>query len=363
MQLGIDTNMSTKFNHLPERVNQQARDWFSLMQSGDTTDRDRQQLNEWLAESPEHSEAYEQLEVIWHGLGELATSPEAEALRRSVAETPITGKLKRVMNAPIHFAQGIASQIFKYKMSAAIAASVAVIAVLFLLPQAPDEAPAAHYLTRTGEIKSIVLADGSQLVLGAKSEIKARIADAERSVELLSGEAFFSVKKDPQRPFLVNINNVSVRVVGTQFDVRKRFDGVSVAVLEGIVNVVDAARDDGGVAARAPLVLTAGQRVVKPENSAFEAVETISDIELGAWRNGRLIYGGARLIDVISDANRYFEGSISLQAADLADLRVTLTVRADQVGQLPDMLAQTLPIVVRKMRGNQIEIASKVITD
>ncbi|MGI9287212.1 MAG: FecR/PupR family sigma factor regulator, partial [Pseudomonadales bacterium] len=65
--------MSTKFNRLPEQVNQQARDWFTLMQASEITGRDRQQLNEWLSRSPEHREAYQQLEAIWHGLGELAT--------------------------------------------------------------------------------------------------------------------------------------------------------------------------------------------------------------------------------------------------------------------------------------------------
>ena len=49
----------------------------------------------------------------------------------------------------------------------------------------------------------------------------------------------------------------------------------------------------------------------------------------------------------VADAGRYFDGKIILQSDDLDDVKVTMTLRTDQVGQLPEMLAQTLPLKVQ----------------
>ena len=87
---------------------------------------------------------------------------------------------------------------------------------------------------------------------------------------------------------------------------------------------------------------------------AFEAVTVVPSSDLGAWRLGRLIYRDISLADVVTDAGRYFEGKILLQSKDLADVKVTMTLRTDQVGQLPQMLAQTLPLEVHGTPDNII---------
>ena len=161
------------------------------------------------------------------------------------------------------------------------------------------------------------------------------------------------------------------KVTGTQFDVRSALHRVRVAVLEGEVNVMQAVpikEHDGGaadvrfqpelMADTRVVVLGAGQQVIKPQAQDFQAVKPISELELSAWRRDRLVYLDASLVDVIGDANRYFDGTIALDGAKLADLRVTATIRTDQVGVLPDMLAQSLPIVVRKSTANDIVIVA-----
>ena len=106
----------------------------------------------------------------------------------------------------------------------------------------------------------------------------------------------------------MNADLLSVQVVGTQFDVRKRYKGVSVSVLEGIVNVIDA--EESTQPDTALVRLTAGQRVVKSLDHSISNIQAVAEGELGAWRTGRLIYRNANLIDVLSDASRYYEGSI-----------------------------------------------------
>ena len=355
--------MSMKFTKIPEPINQQARDWYTLMQSSEVTEQDRQQLADWLSEDTSHNEAYQQVEAIWQGLGEMASSSQAEALQRSLLEQNSVQRIfAAVINSPLRLFNKVGFQAVRYQRRYVMAFMVAVLAVMFLLPETVQEVDIIeeHYATRVGEIERITLADGSEVVLGAKSEINTRITSVGRFVELVNGEAFFDVATDPGRPFRVSVNDISVQVVGTQFNVRKRLSGVSVAVEEGVVNVAKATLEAANAAAQTPLVLTAGQQVVKPKGKAFESVKAISAVELGAWRNGRLIYRNTNLIDVISDANRYFDGSISLQAAALAKLKVTATLRTDQVALLPDMLSQSLPIVVRRNTGNCIVLERKI---
>ncbi|MDC0517304.1 FecR domain-containing protein, partial [Porticoccaceae bacterium] len=168
---------------------------------------------------------------------------------------------------------------------------------------------------------------------------------SDRTVELLNGEAFFDIAKDRQKPFSVAVNDVLIEVVGTQFNVQKIRDAVNVAVLEGIVKVFEQAASQ--TVSLPDVVLTAGQKVVKSNDRAFESVTAVSSSDLGAWRLGRLIYRDISLADIVADAGRYFDGKIILQSDDLDDVKVTMTLRTDQVGQLPEMLAQTLPLKVQ----------------
>jgi transmembrane sensor len=349
--------MSTRFKEIPEPINEQAREWFMLQQTDDFSEADQRKLVLWCAEQPEHLQAFQQLEIIWQDLAELSRSPQGQELRLSVKANSLMAKVADVASAPVRLLGRIARGVGEHYAAVMLSVSVSVIAVLLLVLQL-GEVVVDRYITGVGEIKSIVLADNTQVTLGAKSELVIRLTDSVRSAELLTGQVFFDVSKDPSKPFLVSVDDVLVRVVGTQFDVQKRLKSVSVAVLEGIVSVSGNSDERPGNT-DAAIRLVAGQQVIKPRNLAFEPVSVVSEIELGAWRTGRLIYRNTSLEDVISDANRYFDGNISLLATELSQKKVTVTIRADQIAQLPNMLAKTLPLAARDMPGNNIMLSRR----
>ena len=90
--------MSESVKHSPDQINQQAAEWFTLMQSAYGTAEDRQRLNDWLSEQPEHQQAYNQIELVWQTLGDISDTAEASALRRSVA--PLSARLISLFKAP-----------------------------------------------------------------------------------------------------------------------------------------------------------------------------------------------------------------------------------------------------------------------
>lgn len=331
--------MSEKLMQLPDQINQQAAEYFTLMQSADVSASDRQKLTDWLSEHSDHQEAYRQIELVWQTVGDLSETHEGSALRRSTEQ--FSARLKSFLMAPIAMINSLVPSP-RYAMGFA---AICVAVGLILLPKS-NEPMVTYYSTQAGEMKTIALSDNSEIILGPRSTISTSMSDIERSVDLISGEAFFDVAKDRQKPFFVTTDNVSVEVVGTQFNVQKIGNAVSVAVLEGIVNVFGQGGKDSQSATLPAVVLTAGQKVIKARDLAFESVLAVPGSDLAAWRMGRLIYRDVSLADVVADAGRYFEGKILLQSDELADEKITVTLRTDQVGQLPQMLAQTLPLQV-----------------
>jgi len=339
--------MNEHIMQLPDQINQQAAAWFTLMQSADVSAAERQELRDWLSEHPDHQESYRQIELVWQTVGELSGTVEGSALRRSVE--PLSARLISFISTPVAMIKSLVPAP-KYAMAFAL---VCVAVGVLLLPK-PTAPIITHYSTEVGELRTITLADSSEITLSAKSQISTRISDVERSVDLISGEAFFDIAKDRQKPFFVTVNNVAVEVVGTQFNVQKIRDTVSVSVLEGIVKVFGQGSKDSQSFSLPAVVLTAGQKVVKAKDRAFESVKAVPSSDLGAWRLGRLIYRDIALADVVTDAGRYFDGKILLQSEELADEKITVTLRTDQIDQLPQMLAETLPIKVHVISDNLI---------
>ena len=199
---------------------------------------------------------------------------------------------------------------------------------------APAVATAARiYRTAVGVRDSIVLADGSRVILAPGSGLTVS-ADFETSRTVtLEGAAFFDVKHDEQRPFTVRSGRALIRDVGTAFSVNTDATGaVVVAVTEGIVAMAPAsAPQNGGVELRAgdrgvlqPEVLPTG---AAPGGNAPDIVQvsrgsvTADDV---AWTRGELTYHDAPLSVVQADLERWY--GIKLSVTDTMLLRQTLKI-------------------------------------
>lgn len=353
--------MSRDLTHLPDYINEQASEWLVLMQSGEMTAEDQLRFNVWLSEHQDHRQAYQQLRATWQGLSNLSATAEGRALKHSVSDKPFWMQPGKALSAIM---SRLREQLaFRQSLGYLSVVLVSIIAVGLLFTQQPDSSAVNFYATQTGEIQKITLSDGSLITLGAKSKIRARIGEADRHVELIQGEAFFDVAKDASKPFFVAADEVLIEVVGTQFNVLKRHASINVSVLEGIVNVSEQNNQISASQPNPDVLLTAGQQVIKQQNAHFEQVADVDIEELGLWRSGRLVFNETSLIDVIADASRYFDGNFSMQLDQLANEKVTLSLRTDQVDQLPQMLAQALPVKFREIPGNIIVIEDSVSLD
>lgn len=197
-------------------------------------------------------------------------------------------------------------------MAGAMAATAAAAVVPNLLLRL-----AGDVVTRTGETKTITLADGSEVSLAPESALAIAFTTGQRHVRLLRGEAFFSVTRDSTRPFSVGAGSAVVTVLGTGFDVRCTADGLAVAVQHGHVQVSD---DQAYPLVLADLLagdwlhLTWGGGSTRGR----QAPEEVAD-----WLQGQMIARDRSISDVVDRLRPYYRGRILLEDRAFAALQVT----------------------------------------
>jgi transmembrane sensor len=316
-----------------------------------TAQRDRA-LHAWLANDGDPAAA--RVKQVWDDAADLGAHPGYADL---LGPPTMRERLVAAMHA---LREGIGPVLTPAHMALATACLVVVALGIAMLRPA-----AAEYSTQIAEVRELTLPDGSQVTLGAKSEIQrlAFSADARR-VRMGQGEAFFSVAKNADRPFIVMAGDALIRVVGTKFNVKYNGAQVKISVLEGVVQVIRPNGDPEAVISatgQPHITLTAGQQTVVAEaQPGFLANPVpIQGDAPGAWREGRLSYEDAPLGEVIADANRYRSGAITITSPALARERINTSLKTSQIDQMLDTLPGSIGAqVVRKPDGT-VEIRGK----
>lgn len=191
----------------------------------------------------------------------------------------------------------------------ALLAAVAVMGFLWFAGR--DAAPEWRtYACGPGDKQTITLADGSQVVLNAGSQLEAplQFTSNERRVRL-SGQAWFRVVKGGQ--FVVETANARVTVLGTQFDVWARNNQTKVVVDEGKVALTS---PDGS----ASVILMENQASVLTGGEPPQAVRNVDPGHLPAWRDNRLLFSGLPLAEILEELARTYNVAFAPLAPDLA---------------------------------------------
>ncbi|MDO6439613.1 FecR domain-containing protein [Cyclobacterium sp. 1_MG-2023] len=126
------------------------------------------------------------------------------------------------------------------KIAASVVLLLGVFAIAFsFLPHSGKAYYASVDLASLEESKEEVLLDGSQLTLNKHTRLSYRqkFLGDDRFVTLMEGEAYFEVQKNPKKPFIIAVDEVEVRVLGTSFNIKKAEGKTIVIVDEGLVQV------------------------------------------------------------------------------------------------------------------------------
>lgn len=290
----------------------EATDWLLLLKE-EPADRElRRRFEEWHDADPLHAASW-QSTLRLSGALEQATAAHADewqahprdASRDSYQRTDASPLASA---RPRWFARRPAAML----AGVALAACIAVFAAPAVLLQLRSD-----YTTATAELRTVTLDDGSEITMAPRSAIAVDYAARERKVELLSGVAFFTVRRDTDRPFTVQAGAVQTTVLGTRFEVKRGDDGVTVSVEEGLVAVSDSQRPS--VATR----LGAGQSALVSTRVGRSGVTGHAAPSVAAWRQKLLLADDRPVGDAVADLARYYSGTILITDSALATRRVT----------------------------------------
>ncbi|NWA00258.1 FecR family protein [Pseudomonas gingeri] len=292
---------STSVQVTPDQE-QAALAWLSLLHDQPSSG-DQATFSRWLQADPAHAEAYAQAQVLW----ELSEVPASKLAQEEAFA--LQGFL-RAMERPRRSGP--------WRWSAPLAMAACLLLMISLgagwQPQRWLDDLGADYVSAPGQVRTVVLADKSEVTLDTDSAIAVDFSGGERHVRLRRGSAFFSVSHTGE-PFVVDALGGEARVLGTQFEVRLQAEGVRVTVLSGRVGVTP----QKGAQQQ---VLTANQQLAYADGTAQPLHSVDSDMQL-AWRQGWLNYSKASLAEVVDDLRRYYPGRILVFNDSLAARRVS----------------------------------------
>ncbi len=221
-----------------------------------------------------------------------------------------------------------------------------------------QSSPEIHYTTTVAGYERARLDDGSTVELNAASDVRVQFTPAERRVNLEAGEAHFAVAHDTARPFIVNAGGISVRAVGTAFNVRYAADGsVAVTVTEGKVRI----GQDGPASSAtesAPLV-SAGERLVLPKNTSLPTIEKLTPAtlrELLAWQSRLAEFADAPLADVVARFNSRSRVQLVLDDPALANQRIGGTFALDEAEAFVRLLERDGEIIAERRGETEIHL-------
>lgn len=281
---------------------QAALAWLSLLHDQPSSG-DQATFSQWLQADPAHAEAYARAQVVW----ELSEVPA-----RTMADEDASA-LQGYLDA-----MNRSRRRSVVRWSGALAMAACLLLMISLgtgwQPSRWVDDLGADYVSAPGEIRTVTLADQSQVTLDTDSAIAVDFSRGERHVQVRRGAGFFNVTHTGE-PFVVEAERGRAQVLGTQFEVRLQPHGAKVTVLSGRVGVT-ADRSAG------QQVLTAGQQVAYGKGLAEKLHAVDSEAQL-AWRQGWLNYYKATLADVVQDLERYYPGRIVLLNDELAKRRVS----------------------------------------
>ncbi|HKB92265.1 MAG TPA: FecR domain-containing protein, partial [Opitutaceae bacterium] len=225
--------MNNKIKHKTEEeetIDEIAATWLVQLDEG-LSDHQAQELARWRQSDPRHEAAYNRLYQMWKSMQELRHLRPASEIS---LET--TTQLKGVPLRSLRF----------FYRGIGLAAAAAVIFFVTALWLEPARDFSHTYSASVYGPQPVTLPDHSVIALSSDTEVQVRYSKNERKVRLIRGEARFTVAKNPDRPFIVGAGRVSVRAVGTAFNVRIAKDRINVLVTEGRVQV-DRSSVDGSL--------------------------------------------------------------------------------------------------------------------
>lgn len=194
--------------------------------------------------------------------------------------------------------------------------------------------------------KSITLADGSVMTLNGKSELvyEKSFSGNERRVKL-TGEAFFTIAKNPAKPFIISVGNAEVKVLGTSFNVNASNKHVEVLVETGKVQFSIAKKPNNKI------ILEKGDFGVLQDDLLEKTIQ--KDENYLSWKTQLMVFKAMNLQDVAKVINRTYQVNIEFNDTAIQNLPITTSFNQTPLTDVLENLCRPYNLTYEK-NGHQI---------
>lgn len=289
-------------------VDEAAALWVVRLADAGPGDSARPAFEAWLNQDPRHAPAFERVHGVWTGAS-------------------------------------VAGREWRGRRRTRLAGAVLAIALVALPVSMMFRDPV--YETGRGEQETVQLADGTHLTLNTDTRLSVKYERDLRRVSLTRGEVYFDVAHAPDRPFVVEIDEDNVRVLGTSFLVRRDGHATQVALVSGSVLVTP-----GGAEAltRSAITLSPGERI-RWGGGVDDRIDRPKLENFLAWRRGELVLEQTLVADAVAEMNRYSRTPMVLNDRRAAGARISGVFKTGDSGTFAHTLARLYGLQVHRRAG------------
>lgn len=306
----------------------------------DEPDRHAQDLADWIAEKPTRQALYRNFMDDVQAAGHAAAAMRVPPSPRR--ECPWWAKPVPVLAAACVFGL-LASASMVLRTPSPIAP-----------PVAQADATSA-FVTSVGEVRTVRLTDGSQLVLDTDTALGVTMTSDRRDIVLKRGRARFTVAHDTARPFFVRAGGIQVRATGTVFDVLFR-NSVAVHLIEGGVEVklLVPTANASKMTTLKPGQILALRHGQSPQSFVMPARR--SDQQ---WVSGVKSFDNVPISEVIAEANSYSTTKIELIPSSLGEREIFGEIDIRDIERVAEAISGYLDIEIDRSEKSRLTLTPK----
>jgi transmembrane sensor len=316
--------------------------------AGQADSDEKARLYEWIGKSESNRHYFEQLRNIWNE-SEKKIDPFSINTRLALGKV-----LDRISIPSNSFSFWICWQ----KVAAVIILPLVLGALLWVYNishkvSASNVAVYNEIYAAFGTRSAIRLADSTMVWLNSGSSLRYPDKFQTKSREVyLKGEAYFEVKSDSSRPFMVNTAALKINATGTKFNVLD-YDSKAIAevtLVSGKVNVNGSSSSNSGLIS----VLNPGQHLDFDRETSIKGITHGDTYKYIAWKDGKLIFRNEPLSKVLERISLIFNVDIELLGSDLQDYRYHATFQDESFEEILKLLKLSSPVDYTELKRNPL---------
>ncbi|QHH95327.1 iron ABC transporter permease [Acinetobacter gyllenbergii] len=308
------------------RLVEEAALWIVQLSSDDELTRKNAQLkfNQWKQNSQQHQKIAADIEQCLCSIQNVSQSTQHKKVVKSALKAGL-GSAKVYKNLRVGSAFAIAL--------IAVSGSIFYVSDYSIAYVTADiQGDSAQWTTQT-------LQDGSRLILRGKSAVNIDFQANQRIVELVQGQIYVDVAKDPNRPFLVKTKHGQIQALGTAFSVAFRPSATELKMLHSRVRVQAAANEY----ANQQVIVSAGQAVSMNQNGLQSGPALNIYNEQQKWNKHQLMVEDLPLDQVLKELDQNYKGKILFNAEALSKIQVNAVLPLDQTQEALKLLSTVFP--------------------